>query len=97
MKKNHQYYNPRDNLWNHTYFTCPKVARFYHQPQAFFERTCKSETHPSPEQLRDVEIFERLERKEAKIALEKASDVSRLKRRRFERELVSRISASSEE
>lgn len=84
MKKTQKYYSFRENLWNHTYFTCAKVAKFFQRPQANYYKT-----HPTEEQLRDLQENERLERREQRAQAARLLDSGRLHRRKLERAIVS--------
>jgi hypothetical protein len=84
MKKTQKYYSFRENLWNHTYFTCAKVAKFYQRPQANYYKT-----HPTEEQLRDMQENERLERRDQRAQAARLLDSNRLHRRKLERAIVS--------
>lgn len=83
VKKNHQFYSAHGNLWNHVPLTCAKVARFYHLPQAQFYHS-----HPSPQQLSDMDNFEKTQKASQKTTLERAHAAERLQRRRIERMAV---------
>lgn len=83
MKKTQQYYSFRENLWNHTYFTCAKVAKFYQKPLAKYY-----ETHPTEDQLREMQENERLEQRDQRAQVSRLLDSNRLHRRKFERTIV---------
>lgn len=88
MKKTHQYYSARENLWDHTYFTCSKVAKFFHKPQANFYSKDYAENHPTDDQIRDMVESERQERRDQRAQMVRTMDFSRLNRRKLERQIV---------
>ncbi|CAG9321141.1 unnamed protein product [Blepharisma stoltei] len=83
IRKDYRYFHVMDNLWNHKYFSSPKISQFYHKIQEEFNSGPYSPERMAKLQA-ELESFERSQ----KTVEQKLQSRQRLMKRKAERELI---------